>query len=260
MFMVDYDYEPLPADPVRLADEPATADTGYRTRTIGVSIPDAGHFIIRALLDRQQYWDPDGKAEKLGMSPALWPLFGMLWPASLHLAAHLAQRPVQAHESMLEIGCGLALASLVAHRRGAKVTASDCHPLAHDFLMANLQLNNLPPTLEYRHGQWGLTETLTDQQAGRPVLRGQFDFIMASDVLYDRDCPAAVAELIHLHSQPGTEVWVVEANRGYRPAFNRHMSGHGFALEEDIRLENRVQVQRNMQPFKGHLLKYRRTG
>jgi len=45
---------------------------------------------------------------------------------------------------MLEVGCGLALASLVCHRRGIDVTASDCHPLASRFLLDNLRLNGLP--------------------------------------------------------------------------------------------------------------------
>jgi methylase of polypeptide subunit release factors len=54
---------------------------------------------------------------------------------------------------ILEIGCGLALASLVIHRRLGDVTASDCHPLASRFLDANLLLNDLPE-LKYQTGNW----------------------------------------------------------------------------------------------------------
>jgi methylase of polypeptide subunit release factors len=54
----------------------------------------------------------------------------------------------------LELGCGLALASLVIHRRGGDVTASDCHPLTEAFLKENLRLNHLPP-MKYRTGNWG---------------------------------------------------------------------------------------------------------
>ena len=260
MFVVDYDFEPTPAVRARLSQASVSAAGGYQTRTIGIDIPDAGHFIVRALLDRQQYWDPDGHAEQLGISPALWPLFGMLWPGSMHLATHLAARPVCPSETMLEIGCGLALASLVAHRRGARVTASDCHPLAQAFLAANLQLNELSPTLEYRHGQWGLSAPITEAQAGRPVLTGKFDFIMASDVLYERDCAPAVATFINHHAMPDTEVWIVDANRGYRPAFNRHMAAHGFALYDDIHLKDRYKTEGATRPFRGRLSKYRREG
>ena len=82
------------------------------------------------------------------------PLFGLLWPSGAELAACLARRPVRAGERILELGCGLALASLVGHRRGADVTASDCHPLAPGFLAENLRLNALAP-MKYRHGHWG---------------------------------------------------------------------------------------------------------
>ena len=60
----------------------------------------------------------------MGISSAAWPLFGLLWPSGAHLAARLALRPVRSGERILEIGCGLALASLVGHRRGADVTAN----------------------------------------------------------------------------------------------------------------------------------------
>ena len=56
---------------------------------------------------------------------------------------------------MLEIGCGLALASLACHRLGMDITASDRHPLVEGFLHANLALNRLAP-LRYRHGDWAM--------------------------------------------------------------------------------------------------------
>ena len=97
--------------------------------------------------------DPLGEAERIGISSAAWPLFGLVWPSGAHLAARLALRPVRLGERILEVGCGLALASLVGHRRGADVTASDRHPLAEHFLEENLRLNDLAP-MKYRHGDW----------------------------------------------------------------------------------------------------------
>jgi tRNA1(Val) A37 N6-methylase TrmN6 len=40
-------------------------------------------------------------------------------------------------QRVLEVGCGLALASLIVHRRSGDVTASDCHPLVPEFLRVN---------------------------------------------------------------------------------------------------------------------------
>jgi predicted nicotinamide N-methyase len=66
---------------------------------------------IRSLLDKQQFFDPDGAALALGISSAFWSLFGLLWPSGSKLAERLATRPVSVQERILELGCGLALAS-----------------------------------------------------------------------------------------------------------------------------------------------------
>ncbi len=106
---------------------------GYQTKRERVAIAGVDDLVIRSLLDRQQFFDPLGEADRLGISSAAWPLFGLLWPSGAQLAARMALRPVCSTERILEIGCGLALASLVGHRRGADVTASDYHPLAGAF-------------------------------------------------------------------------------------------------------------------------------
>src|SRR5665213_3876298 len=126
---------------------------GYLTKQERIAVAGVADLTIRSLLDRQQFSDPHGNADRRGIPSATWPLFGLLWPSGAHLAARLALRPVLIGERILEIGCGLALASLVGHRRGADVTASDCHPLAADFLAENLRLNGLAP-MKYRYGLW----------------------------------------------------------------------------------------------------------
>ena len=171
---------------------------GYQTKQERVAIAGVDDLIIRLLLDKQQFWDPHGEAERLGISSAMWPLFGMLWPSGAHLAARVALRPTQAGERILEIGCGLALASLVAHRLGADVTASDCHPLAETFLLENLRLNGLAP-LKYRRGQWSdpeMVATPRHSPATANAVEGQFDLIIGSDVLYERDANATLAKFI----------------------------------------------------------------
>ena len=35
---------------------------------------------LRSLLDRQQFYDPLGEAEREGISSSAWPIFGLLWP------------------------------------------------------------------------------------------------------------------------------------------------------------------------------------
>ena len=97
---------------------------GYDIKVQTLAIAGAADLLIRSLLDDQQFADAAGAAGALGISSAQWPLFGQVWPSGLHLAAAMAVRPLLDGERILEIGCGLALASLVCHRRGAEVTAS----------------------------------------------------------------------------------------------------------------------------------------
>lgn len=239
---------------------------GYQVKHEHVAIGGVAPLNIRSLLDRDQYADPLGLAEALGISSAQWPLFGLLWPSGLQLAQAMGQRPVQPGERILELGCGLALASLVAHRRGANVTASDCHPLAGSFLAENLRLNALA-ALPYCHGQWGPdedAEARAEQAAGCPAVvgraprvQGRFELIIGSDVLYERDQQGELPGFIERHATPCSEVLIVDPNRGNRSAFSRRMSDQGYALTE-TRLDDDADAPRGA--YRGRLLHYQRAG
>lgn len=205
---------------------------GYQTRQERVDIVGADSLLIRSLLDRRQFADPHGHAAAVGISSAAWPMFGWLWPATLHLASHMARRPMVVKERILEVGCGLALASLVAHRRGADVTASDCHPLAAGFLLENVRLNGLPP-LAYRHGDWS-AEPGGPPVQGEAIVEGRFDLIIGSDVLYERDELGQLAAFVERHALPAAEVLIVDPNRGNRAAFHRRMAATGFVMTESL--------------------------
>ncbi len=225
---------------------------GYLTKQEVVAITGVDDLLIRSLFDRQQFADPFGVAERLGISSAAWPLFGLLWPSGRQLAARLAQRAVTPGERILEIGCGLAIASLVGHRQGRSVTASDCHPLAGAFLAENLRLNHLPP-MAYRHGPWPAAAAGDETAQDSPV-NGQFDLIMGSDILYERDEQGTLAAFIASHASLHAEVWVVDPDRGNRSAFHRHMARHGFVLRED-RIDQPATATEVA--YKGRLLTYR---
>jgi predicted nicotinamide N-methyase len=229
---------------------------GYLTKQESVAVAGVANVQICSLLDRNQFFDPLGEAHDLGISSAMWPIFGLLWPSGAQLAARIALRPVLASEHVLEIGCGLALASLVAHRRGSDVTASDCHPLAAGFLQRNLRLNNLLP-MAYMYGQWGAAAlpSVLRQKGGAPVEPKRYEFIMGSDVLYERDDKGELANFIHQHAAPAVEVWIVDPDRSNRPAFNRRMAALGFTMREE-RLD--TAASNLAAAYKGRLLTYRR--
>jgi predicted nicotinamide N-methyase len=229
---------------------------GYEVKQENVAIAGVDNLVIRSLLDKQQFADPQGDAERLGISSSLWPLFGLLWPSGSHLAARLGARSVVTTDRILEIGCGLGLASLVGHRAGADVTASDCHPLAGRFLSHNLVLNDLGP-MKYRHGQWPgvvLPRDAIDERAP-VVVHGEFDLIIGSDVLYERDERGLLADFIAGLAAPLAEVWIVDPNRGNRRAFHRNMARHGFRMEE-AHLDHAGHD--GAAAYKGRMLTYRR--
>jgi predicted nicotinamide N-methyase len=235
-----------------------TSSPGYLTRQESIAVSGVDDLLIRSLLDKNQFHDPLDEALNLGISSATWPIFGLLWPSGMHLAERIASRPVT-DERILEIGCGLGLASLVAHRRGAQVTASDCHPLAHAFLDENTRLNGLLP-MPYRHGLWGTAATRDD---GLPVLThaqdaplcGLFDLIVGSDILYERDDTGTLARFIGEHAARSSEIWVIDPNRGNRAAFHKHMALLGFAMHEQV-LD---QAEHDgVEAYKGRMLTYTR--
>jgi predicted nicotinamide N-methyase len=228
---------------------------GYLTKQEQIAVAGVADVCIRSLLDRNQFFDPVDEALDLGISSATWPLFGLLWPSGAHLAARIALRPVKANEHILEIGCGLALASIVAHRCGADITASDCHPLAAGFLQRNLRLNHLLP-MPYVHGQWGGTPDASASSA-QTIAAKRYELIIGSDVLYERDSDGDLARFIALHAAPAVEVWIVDPDRSNRAAFNKRMAAQGFVWQEE-RLDT---VASDAQAaYKGRLLTYRRGG
>ena len=199
-------------------------------------------FVIRSLLDNRQYADADGAAAAAGISAASWPLFGLVWPSARILAEEMQTHDI-AGKHILETGCGLALASLVIHRRLGDITASDRHPLAQAFLDNNLLLNGLP-ALPYQPGDW---------EGDNPAL-GRFDLIIASDVLYERDQPAALSAFIVAHANATAEVIVVDPGRGNRSDFCKRMQAFGFVLT----LRRAARALPGGERFKGHVLHFRR--
>lgn len=172
---------------------------------------------LRVLADHQQFDDPDGDAERAGISSAQWPLFGQLWPAGQRLAEAMQAFDV-AGKRVLELGCGIGLASLVLQRRGADVLATDLHPLAETFLAYNAALNGLP-AVHFRRLGWA---------SARPAL-GRFDLIVASDVLYERGQAESVAQVIADYATEHAEVIVTDAGRGYASKLSKALRLQGFA-------------------------------
>ncbi|WP_355603845.1 methyltransferase domain-containing protein [Xanthomonas cannabis] len=191
--------------------------SGYQTQIHELTFGQQT-YVIRALADKQQYADPDQAAADAGISSAQWSLFGQVWPAGQLLAEAMATRPIKGRR-ILELGCGLGLASLVLRRRGADVVASDHHPLAEVFLAYNAALNGLD-AVPYRRLDWN---------TGAPTI-GQFDMIIASDVLYETRHATMLAKLIPALAKPACEIVISDPGRGNANALSRMLAEIGFSL------------------------------
>lgn len=177
---------------------------------------------VRTLRDNQQFSDPEEEALKLGISSAIWPYFGIIWESGTHLAHMMEDYPVSG-KCILEIGCGVGLASLVLNHRGADITATDYHPQVKNFLNNNTQLNQ-DRDISFVHASW---------DDHMPTTLGVFDLIIGSDVLYEQNHPEKLASFINQHAQTKSTVIIVDPGRGYVAKFRKYMSDYGFSLSPD---------------------------
>ena len=126
--------------------------------------------------------------------------------------------------------------------------------LASGFLRANLRLNGLAP-MNYRHGQWNIParEQVRGGLHRGSVVRGRFDLIIGSDLLYERDALGGLAAFISRHAHAQSEVWIVDPDRSNRVSFNRQMAELGLSMTEQ-RID--VAASAGIDAYKGRLLKY----
>lgn len=169
------------------------------------------------------------RLEKEG-SPALLeelcPYFGTLWPSARALAEVVAGVHLLKGKRVLELGCGLAVPSLVAAKLGAEVTATDFHPEVPIFLRRNLALNGLTE-LEYVRVDWSRGPT------GYPEL-GLYDYVIGSDVLYEKTHAASLAAVIERYLAPLGTALVTDPARPYLQGFIDEMSRRCFAHESSV--------------------------
>jgi predicted nicotinamide N-methyase len=150
----------------------------------------------------------DGEAliddEAFGAAEFL-PYWAQLWPSGTALAQAVAVRSLGGMR-VVEVGCGLGLASLGAALAGADVLATDWSAAALALLQDNAAANGLD-----------VATAQVDWTAPAPLLeRGPFDLVLAADVLYER---RAVAPLAALLPRLGGEVLLADPGRPPLAAF-----------------------------------------
>ncbi|WP_321323108.1 class I SAM-dependent methyltransferase [Thiomicrorhabdus sp.] len=197
---------------------------------------------LRCLKDKQQFSDPLGEAEAIGISSAQWSLFGVIWESSEILAQKMEHFEIQG-KRILELGCGIGLSSLLLNARNADITATDYHPEAGKFLAKNTTLNN-GDDIPFLRTDW------KDENLGL----GKFDLIIGSDLLYERNHIDLLSGFIERHSEQECEVILVDPGRGKHAQFSKNMVKLGF---EHSQYKPNETDPKNAD-FKGVVLKYKR--
>jgi predicted nicotinamide N-methyase len=198
---------------------------------------------LRTLRDRQEFDDPNNEAETLGVSPSSWPMFGVVWAAGEVLAGIMQHHDIEGLR-ILEVGCGVGVASLMLNQRAADITATDHHPVADRYLQYNAALNDGAAIPFFRQGWEDSSESVE-----------QFDLIIGSDLLYEPNHAELLSGFIDAHARPTSEVIIIDGGRGHAARFSKRMGGYGFSV---IRSAAEVRSDQDL-PFKGSVLSYQRS-
>lgn len=153
----------------------------------------------------------------------LCPYFGILWPASEALGIYLAEHPeLIKGKTVLELGCGLGLPSLVATHLGGDVLATDFHPDVEEYFQRNCRHSSLK--CKYQRLNWREEKSEI----------GQFDVVIGSDVLYEAKHAREVARGLIKFVKPGGTIILSDPGRAYVQQFIHAMNAENLGEEMSL--------------------------
>jgi predicted nicotinamide N-methyase len=152
------------------------------------------------------------------------PYWADLWPSARALARHLLDSGPGAGR-VIELGCGLALPSLVTLEAAESVLATDYYREALDFARANAERNGLPP-LPTRFLDW----------RDPPDGLGTFRTALAADVLYEARNADSLSQLLPRIIEPGGSLLLADPGRTYVADFDRSMRTLGWTRELEAQM------------------------
>jgi ETFB lysine methyltransferase len=201
---------------------------------------------LRTLRNTQEFHDPDGEAQDVGINSTTWPLFGVVWAAGELLARLMYDYNIK-ELRILEVGCGIGLASMVLNHRLADITATDHNPAAMTFMAENVKLNK-GDAIPFVCTDW----------ANKNNQLGKFDLIIGSDLLYERDHAKLLSDFIDQHALPHCKVILIDPGRGHQSKFSKNMIdlGYSHTRTPPQKIEGLTQPMRNVTSF--HILHYDR--
>ena len=156
----------------------ASLERRFRTVIVDVPVDDRTYSILKPANADDLIREEDFvKDERL-------PYWADIWPSSTILAARL-QKMDRRGAKALELGCGVGLCTIAARRAGLDVLSTDYYEDALEFTRANVFRNSA-----------GDARTMLFDWRHPPDNLGRFDFIFASDVLYEREYAILLPQIL----------------------------------------------------------------
>jgi predicted nicotinamide N-methyase len=155
------------------------------------------------------------------------PYWADLWPSGLALAEHVGELHL-AGTRVLELGCGLALPSFAASLVGGEVVATDWALEAVALVATNAVANGLSVTVAVLDWSSAISDV------------GQFDLVVAADVLYEARNALPLLALLERTIVAGGEALIADPGRRHSAAFFDDARATGWSIEmiEVARLPN----------------------
>lgn len=146
------------------------------------------------------------------------PYWADLWPSARVLAACLLTE-VGGGRRLLEMGCGVGLATIAAMHAGFDVTATDYYDDALHVTRANAtrNLGREPVVQLVNWREW--PESLVG-----------FDVVMAADVLYEKEYATLVSECVARALAPDGTAFIADPGRLALPAFRDGLAACGLVI------------------------------
>ncbi|MBI3766980.1 MAG: class I SAM-dependent methyltransferase [Deltaproteobacteria bacterium] len=143
------------------------------------------------------------------------PYWAYLWTGSRCLAEYVARWVDLRGQRVLDIGCGLGLAGLVAAQRGGDVVFVDGALPALSFVRASLHLN-------------GLAAVTVCADYRRLAADARFDCILAAEVAYEPETYDHLAATLARHLAPGGTAFIADGFRTDTRALYCALAAHGL--------------------------------
>jgi len=142
-----------------------------------------------------------------------------LWPGSRALAREVGARDGWQGKRVVEVGCGLGLAGLVAARLGARVVFVDMTLDALRMARENARAN-------------ACDVDLVQTDIRQPAIRGRFDAILLADVTYDLVLQEVLGGFLAEHLVTGGFALCADSVRVHDTGFQRACAARGLRLSD----------------------------